>query len=132
MALAQWLAGPIVAASTTPGLITVAGSEHSVTSVNPPTTEWIYLPRNPLDTGGMRRSEQYLSFNTPVGMPEANQCGKVVFTDIHIKESVSTISGAGGDDSDPSKPFPTGCKTNMMTPQMKALEFLFFDLGACL
>jgi hypothetical protein len=130
MALAQWLAGPVVAASTTLGTITVAGSEHSVTGVNPPTTEWIYLPHNPNDSQ-MRRSEQYLSFNTPVGTPEANQCGKVVFTDIHIKQSVSTISGAGGDDSDPSKPFPSGCKTNLMTPQAKALEFLFFDLTSC-
>jgi hypothetical protein len=130
LALAQWLAGPVVAASTTLGKLTVAGLEHSVTAVNPPTTEWIYLPMNPMDSQ-KRRSEQYLSFNTPVGTPEANQCGKVVFTDIHIKQSVSTISGAGGDDSDPSKPFPSACKTNMMTPQAKALEFLFFDLTSC-
>jgi hypothetical protein len=131
LALAQWLMGPSVAASTTLGHITVAGSEHSVTAVNPPTSEWIYLPKNPMDSQ-MRRSEQYLSFDTPVGMSQANQCGRVVFTDMHIKVAVSTISGAGGDDSDPAKPFPSGCKTNMMTPQMKALEFLFFDLDACL
>jgi len=30
------------------------------------------------------------------------------------------------------KPFPTECKTNAMTPQGKALEFMFFDLSACL
>ena len=57
-----------------------------------------------------RRSEQYLSFNTPVGTPEAMQCGKVVFTDIHIKQS--SVGSTTADDSDPSKPFPTGCKTN--------------------
>ena len=125
MALAQWLAGPIVAASPTLGQITVSGAEHSVTSVNPPTTEWIYLPNNPAEN---KRSSQYLSFNTPVGTPEAMQCGKAVFTDIHIKTSVGTT---GGDDSDPSKPFPSGCKTNMMSPQAKALEFLFFDLTSC-
>ena len=87
MALAQWLAGPIVAASPTLGQITVSGAEHSVTSVNPPTTEWIYLPNNPAEN---KRSSQYLSFNTPVGTPEAMQCGKAVFTDIHIKTSVGT------------------------------------------
>ena len=129
MALAQWLAGPIVMASTTLGRITVAGLEHSVTGVVAPTSEWIYLPMNPQASN--QRSSQYLSFNTPVGTPEANQCGKAVFTDIHIKQSVSTIAGAGGDDSDPGKPFPSGCKTNMMTPQAKALEFLFFDLTSC-
>jgi hypothetical protein len=130
MALSQWLAGPIVMASPTPGRLTVAGLEHSVTSVTAPTTEWIYLPQNPRDSQ-MRRSSQYVSFNTPVGTPEAMQCGKAVFTDIHIKQSVSSIANAGGDDSDPSKPFPSGCQSNMMTPQAKALEFLFFDLTSC-
>jgi hypothetical protein len=126
MALAQWLNQAAVNASPTLGTITVTGSEHSVTAVNPPTTEWIYLPKNPNQSN--QRSEQYLSFNTPVGTPEDSQCGKVVFTDIHIQKS---YNGAGGDDSDPSKPFPSGCKTNDMTPQAKALEFLFFDLSAC-
>jgi hypothetical protein len=127
MALAQWLAGPVVMASPTLGTISVAGLEHSVTAVTAPTTEWIYLPTNTRDPQ-MRRSVQYMSFNTPVGTPDAMQCGKAVFTDIHIKQS---LNGGGGDDSDPSKPFPMGCKTNMMTPQAKALEFLFFDLTSC-
>jgi hypothetical protein len=128
MSFAQWLAGPAVMASPTLGTIQVAGIEHSVTGIVPPTTEWIYLPSNPRDVPLMRRSEQYLSFNTPVGTPEEMQCGKVVFTDIHIQQS---LNGAGGDDSDPTKPFPSGCKTNPSTPQAKALEFLFFDLSAC-
>jgi len=126
MALAQWLNGPAVAASTTLGQLIVTGSEHSVTGVNPPTTEWVYLAPNPNDN---LRSSQYLSFDTPVGAAEANQCGKVVFTDIHIQKS---YMGTGGDDSDPAKPFPSGCKTNATSPQGKALEFLFFDLSACL
>jgi hypothetical protein len=131
-AFAQWLAGPAVAASTTLGTLTAAGLEHSVTGIVPPTTEWIYLPSNPRDLPSsgpqMRRSEQYLSFNTPVGTAPDLQCGRVVFTDIHIQQS---LNGAGGDDSDPTKPFPSGCKTNLSTPQLKALEFLFFDLSAC-
>jgi hypothetical protein len=49
---------------------------------------------------------------------------------MHVK--VTAASGGGGDDSDPSKPFPSGCKTNDMTPQQKAVEFLLFDLGACI
>jgi hypothetical protein len=133
LALAQWLNGPGVNATPTLGQIAVNGPEHSVVSVNPPTTEWIYLPSNPSDnpkTGPVhRRSEQYFSFNTPVGTPEAMQCGKVVFTDIHIKDSVGNT---GGDDSNPLKPFPTGCKVNETSPQGKALEFLFFDLSACI
>ena len=124
LALAQWLATPAVGASTTLGQLAVSGSEHSVNTVNMPTSEWLYY--------SSPRSSQYLSFNTPVAAPEANQCGKVVFTDIHIQKSIS-VGGVttGGDDSDPGKPFPSGCKTNEMSPQAKALEFLFFDLSAC-
>jgi hypothetical protein len=98
--------------------------------VVPPTTEWVSLPINPNDS---LHSTQYLSFDTPVAAPAANQCGKVVFTDIHIQKSVVTAQGTtGGDDSDPTKPFPSGCKTNLTSPQGKALEFLFFDLSSCL
>lgn len=129
MALANWLYSPGVGASTTLGQITVNGPEHSITAVNPPTTEWLYISSNPNDGTMHRRSEQYMSFNTPVGTPDAMQCGKVVFTDIHIKTSVGST---GGDDSSPTKPFPTGCKTNGTSPQGKALEFLFFDLSSCL
>ena len=124
MALAQWLNTAAVNASPTLGQLPVSGSEHSVNTVNPPTTEWMYY--------SSPRSSQYLSFNTPVGTPEDMQCGKVVFTDIHIQKSIS-VGGVttGGDDSDPGKAFPSGCKTNEMSPQAKALEFLFFDLSAC-
>jgi len=124
MALAQWLNGPAVNASPTLGQLAVSGAEHSVNTVNAPTSEWIY--------SSSPHSSQYLSFNTPVGTPEDMQCGKVVFTDIHIQKSIS-VGGVttGGDDSDPDKPFPSGCKTNMMSPQAKALEFLFFDLTSC-
>jgi hypothetical protein len=125
MALAQWLAGPAVNASTTLGQISLNGVEHSVTSVNPPTTEWLYVTGSGLNS----RAVPFLSFQTPVPMPAAQQCGKVMFADMHVQTS---LGDGGGDDSDIGKPFPSGCKTNMMTPQMKALEFLFFDLGACL
>ena len=125
MALAQWLNGPVVNASPTLGQLAVSGSEHSVNTVNAAHDASGCTTRR-------RARPQYLSFNTPVGTPEAMQCGKVVFTDIHIQKSIS-VGGVttGGDDSDPSKPFPSGCKTNMMSPQAKALEFLFFDLTSC-
>jgi hypothetical protein len=48
-------------------------------------------------------------------------CGKAVFTDLHtssgLTSSVRTI--------------PSGCSGDALTPQQKALEFLFFDLSAC-
>ena len=129
VALAEWLAGPSVNASPTPGQLVTNGSEHSVTSVTAPTTEWLTLPSNPSDTLN-RRSVQHLSFNAPVADPPALHCGRVGFTDIHIKIGVG--SGSGGDDSTPAKPFPGGCKTNDMSAQQKAVEFLLFDLGSCI
>jgi len=90
------------------------------------------VPENPNEDN--LPSIQYMSFNTPVPVAEEEKCGRVVLTDLHINISVAMPDGttAGGDNSDPSNPFPTGCKVNAMNPQTKALEFLFFDLSACI
>ena len=84
------------------------------------------LPANDPQEALHRRSVQTLSFQTPVPMPAAQQCGKVLFPDVHVKQGVG---GAGGDDSEPTKPFPSGCRTNASTPQMKALEHLRCSLA---
>jgi hypothetical protein len=48
-------------------------------------------------------------------------CGKAAFTDLHTTDSpVSTVSS-----------IPSGCTPAALTPQQKALEFLFFDLSGC-
>ena len=48
-------------------------------------------------------------------------CGKAVFTDLHTS---STLMSAVTN-------IPKGCSGAPMTAQQKALEFLFFDLSAC-
>ena len=85
-----------------------------------PTSRWIYDPSD--------SQTKYMSFETPIGgikvaaNPDsgapARYCGKAVFSDLH----------AGGA---PSGDVPGTCKTTDLTPQEKALEFLFFDLSAC-
>jgi hypothetical protein len=125
-AMSQWLVN--VGATPTPTQLSIYQGQHSVAAVNAPTQAWITVPMNPNDSQ-MRPAVQYMTFNTPVGAPSDAQCGRAVFTDLHMNVSVGS---AGGDNSDPSKPFPTECKTNAMTPQAKALEFMFFDLSACL
>jgi hypothetical protein len=91
----------------------------SVGSVNPPTVRWIY------DTSETPNNVKYMSVDTPIGgvsgqgtSASPQYCGKAVFTDIHT-------SGT------PQGDIPSGCASATMTPQQKALEFLFFDLSAC-
>ena len=114
VALAQWLLN--VNASTTLGQLPLVGAQHTIDRVGSG-QRWIYSTSP--------QSVQYLSANTPIG---GQSCGRVVLSDIHVS------TGAGGDnddDSDPSKPFPTGCRTTELSPQEKTLEFMLFDLSAC-
>jgi hypothetical protein len=117
MALAQWLVN--VGASPAPGgALVINGAKRTLTGVNAPTQQWIY--------GANPATVQYFSFTTPYG---TGSCGKLVFSDLHV------TSGAGGnlnDDSAPNLPFPTGCRTTDLSPQEKALEFMLFDLSACI
>ncbi|MBL8717174.1 MAG: hypothetical protein JNL79_14405 [Myxococcales bacterium] len=68
-------------------------------------------------------TESLMTFNVPVGAAPAAQCGRVVFADFHV--SASALSGA-------SSTFPDGCLAGDLSAQEKALEFMLFDLTACL
>jgi hypothetical protein len=104
--------------------ITLTGMATSVSAVNTKTTSrWIYDPGS-IDG---KMDTKYLSFETPIGglplQPDAGEtgpqyCGKAVFTDLH----------AGGA---PSGNVPGMCTTGDLSAQEKALEYLFFDLSAC-
>ena len=98
-ALADWLVNN--GASTTRGQISLVMGQHSVAAVNAPAARrWIWVPQNTNDSE-KRESTQYLTFNTPVESAAANQCGRVVFTDVHV-------SLGAGDSSHPETPFPIG------------------------
>lgn len=79
---------------------------------------------------------QYFSFNTPVGVAEDNQCGRVVFSDIHVAGQELDFSfppeEIERDQSSPEYPFPEGCKTDEFTEQEQALVFMLFDLSSCI
>jgi hypothetical protein len=120
--------------AVTGNTITLNSVADSVTTVNPPTVRWIYDPN--MMTGGdagvsTANDVKYLSFLTPIGgVPgmhpagEANQpayCGKVVFTDLHTSSSL--LASAMN--------IPGDCMGGALTAQQAALEFLFFDLSAC-
>jgi hypothetical protein len=65
----------------------------------------------------------YFAFNAPIEAPPEDQCGRMVFTDMHVS------AGAGS----ASQPFPGACNENApLTEQEKVLIFLLFDLFACI
>lgn len=113
-ALSEWLVN--VGASTTPGEMDIQAPQHTVASVNAEySTRWIYseAPQMP--------GVQYFTFNTPADVPATEQCGRVVYSDIHVSQ---------GDNI--GEPFPEGCNTTELSPQEKALLFMLFDLSACI
>lgn len=117
-AFADWLVN--VGASPTRGVVPMTELRRNVTTVPgagaPPDTSrrWIYAPN------GAAEDTKFYSFNTPVGTPPDKQCGRGVYTDIHV---------SSGDESSGS--FPANCKTTGFTEQEKALLFLLFDLSSC-
>jgi hypothetical protein len=129
MAFKQWL--EIVGASV-PGSGTVSLNPvfHNSDSVVAPTQDWLYW-------GGM--TPIHFTFNTPVGSMSSMQCGRVVFSDWHA----DTLGFPGNHPNCPYSfattapyyshgvAFPAECDNNPMTPQEAILEFMLFDLTAC-
>lgn len=110
MAMAQWLVA--VGASTTLGQIMLGTKTNNASMVMGNTKRWLY------SSGATNPTTHYLSFETPVGAPQGQSCGKVVYAGMHVSSgSVGTT-------------FPSSCNA-MFTPDEKALVFLLFDLTAC-
>ena len=63
---------------------------------------------------------QNFQFTTPNEAAQDQRCGKVVFSDMHV-----------GGDQEPSGAFPDACSTGPLSPQEKALAFMFFDIASC-
>jgi hypothetical protein len=111
----DWLVN--VGASTTPGQIQIHEPRFNIDSVTPGRAQqWITTPAPP-----SRTAIEYLSFNTPVGAPDSQLCGRVVYSDLHV---------SAGDPR--SSSWPTACKVGDLSAQEKALEFLLFDLSSCI
>ncbi len=108
-ALAQWLLN--VGATPVLGSIDLHETYHVVDAVNAPTTRWLYSTSP--------ATVQTLSFNTPVGLPAEQQCGRAVYSNFHIANG--SASGT----------FPQECSSAPLTAQEKVLEFMLFDLASC-
>jgi len=140
----EWLGNVgALAATGTPDTIDLTNVANSVSTVNATTTqEWIYDSETSGsgDAGGVH-DVKYLSFDTPIGgLPPAadageqstpQYCGKAVFSDLHAGGSSigTTITGIFGGNGGT---VPGSCPTNAtLSAQEAALEYLFFDLSAC-
>jgi len=129
MSMASWLlniggSGVYPAGSGYPsglGTLTVYDGKNSVKSYDSArVTEWIYSLDTQLSStlASIPRATQYMSFNAPVGATSTSQCGRFVFSDIHVSSG------------DRGTAFPSECKSTGMSPQEKALEFMLFDLSS--
>jgi hypothetical protein len=91
-----------------------------VAAANKPSQPWIDDATN--------HNTMYFSFDTPVNAPVDPKtglpayCGRAVFSDLHV---------AGNPNTNDNPPPPGGCTGVDLSPQEKALEFMLFDLSAC-
>lgn len=108
--LAEWLKE--TGASSTVGKIPLKAVRGSVAELRDPGLGWIVKNGSP--------GAKFFTVNTPIAAPVEEQCGRAVFSDLHITD-------ASGPSSIGSCPISAGG----LNGQQKVLEFIFFDLSAC-
>jgi hypothetical protein len=112
-AFATWMLN--VMGSTTRDQITVHQGRTTCQSVDMMKAErWTYYQPD--------MSPQNFQFTTPNESDISLRCGKVVFSDMHVSADST---------SKPGSSYPSGCATNGLSAQEKALAFMFFDLASC-
>lgn len=121
MALQEWLSKNNALVN---GELQIQEARHNadVTMSHTVSQPWILANQSARPPG----ATQYFSFNTPtdtmVGPDGKDYCGRVVFSDLHV--------GAASSDQS-AMPVPVSCTNKDLSPQEKALEFMLFDLSAC-
>ncbi len=108
---AQWMLN-VMGSTTRDQIVLQSGTGRStVQSIDMNKAErWTYFQNQP----------QNFQFTTPQTVDANSRCGKVVFSDMHV-------SGGPG-----SGNYPTSCGGSLtLTPQEKALAFMFFDISSC-
>jgi len=117
MSYATWMENVMGSPVGMRGVIPIQAGKQTVTGVDPAKAErWVYW-----DNAGVQYP-QIFQFTTPNEAPAGARCGKVVFSDMHV---------SGDSRSSPATPFPGQCSTMPLTPQEKALAFIFFDISSC-
>ena len=123
----KWMSGPQVKAVDAKGQLPITAPRDTAKTINnyastgkPRAEDFVDLVSC---SGCTTPSVQDFQFTTPNDAPDTDRCGKVVFSDMHVSATSK---------SDPTLPYPTGCDTsNALTPQEKALAFIFFVIASC-
>jgi hypothetical protein len=124
VAFEQWLGivGALVSTPPPPH-VDIYEARRDVTALGSGARRWLYSVDDPATRNRREDSIQHFTFNTPVGLPVDRQCGRVIFSDFHVRNA----GNARGDG------FPANCKADApLSPQEKTLEFMIFDLSSCI
>ena len=131
---AKWLAA--VGALDSTGAVSLDPEDVSrtVSGVNPETTRrWVFAGNTGDADGGADGGDadgaggpvETLSVDVPVPSTDGGYvtppCGRAVVTDVHVGANGTTSTAA----------IPASCTGGEMSPEEKALEFLFFDFSVC-
>jgi hypothetical protein len=119
-ALHDWL-GNVGALTNNELPIQAPRHNADVSATNTPSQPWIVADNNSQAPG----AAQDFTFDTPIGVPAAQQCGRVVYSDMHVGAASGDYMGGL------STTTPTGCAMQDLSPQEDALEFILFDLSSC-
>ena len=117
---ATWMLNVMGSPAGMRGVIPIGANtgKNTVDSIDNNRAErWVYWPQN-----GSTERPQMFQFTTPNEAPANDRCGKVVFSDMHVSGDSSSSTGTA---------FPGGCSSQPLTPQEKALAFMFFDIASC-
>jgi hypothetical protein len=91
---------------------------------------WVTLDPSVTDAPN---AAEYFSFDTPVGSGAGEQCGRVVYSDLHVSGGIGANNIPNVTADYEGLPItPMGCANHPLTAQEKALEFMLFDLSSCL
>jgi hypothetical protein len=115
---ATWMTN--VQGSAAPGTVALSGVTRSCSDIDLTRTErWLSVP---FSGTGLDEPLNF-QFTTPAEVAKEERCGKVVFSDMHVSSTSSSSASVG---------FPGGCSNDPLTPQEKALAFMFFDVASCI
>jgi hypothetical protein len=139
VAMDQWLmnVGALGVNGAPAGELHIVQARHNadVSAANTPSVPWIIADPQTARSNGMRNAgaTEYFSADTPIAAPAIEQCGRVVYSDLHVGAASGDYGGYTMNGQIPGGAVvPSGCANNQLSPQEKALEFMLFDLSGCI